>query len=548
MQSCSKCKRDFSISEFDLDFYRKISVPSPSFCPDCRSQRRMIFRNERHLYNRPCDLCSKNFLSIFHKDVVFPVYCHACWWSDKWDARDYGREYRAGISFFQQIEELFNKVPHLGIVSSHCENSDYVNHTNYSKNCYLIFGCHADENCYYCWRTHDSLECLDCAQVDKSQYCYECVDCDECYRLFFSQDCSHCSNSAFLYDCKGCSDCYFSAGLRNKQYCIFNKQYSREEYEKTVQNFNLGSQQSLALAKEKFADFIKNYPRKATYVQNSENVSGDHIINSQNTFSSFNVKNTQDGAYLESCEDLKDALDCTFSGWPAELAYEGISAGCVNSYNTKFCIGSWSCNNIEYCDSCHHSKELFGCMSLRQKNEYCILNKQRTEAEYQELKQKIIADMTRNQEYGEFFPGKISPFAYNESIANEYFPLNKEEALAQGLKWQEEDKKDYLPATYQLPDNIEQIPDTVIKEVLACEKCSKNYKIIASELEFYRKSQLPVPQLCFGCRHQARMDKRNPRHLWQRNCSQCQNPIETTYSPNRPEKVYCEKCYEAAIY
>lgn len=548
MQNCSQCKSDFVIDKFALDFYEKIQVPQPTFCPDCRSQRRMIFRNERHLYNRPCDLCAKNFLSIFHQNVAFPVYCYSCWWSDKWDARDYGIEYNSNVSFFQQIQELFNKVPHLGIVSSHCENSDYVNHTNYSKNCYLIFGCHGDENCYYCWRVHDSLECLDCAQVDKSQYCYECVDCDECYQLTFSQDCSHCSNSGFLYDCKGCKDCYFSAGLRNKQYCIFNKQYSKEDYEKVLQSLNLGSQQGLKLAKQKFAEFIKSYPRRATYLQNSENVSGDHIINSQNTFSSFNVKNIQDGAYLESCEDLKDAMDCTFSGWPAELVYEGISAGCVNSYNTKFCIGSWSCSNIEYCDSCHHSKELFGCISLRQKNEYCILNKQYSVEEYTALKAKIIADMKQNKEYGEFFAASISPFAYNESIANEYFPLSKEEALTKGYMWRQEDKKDYLPATYKLPDHIQQIPETIATEILACEKCSKNYKIIGSELQFYRKFQLPVPSLCFGCRHQERMDKRNPRHLWQRNCSKCQTQIETTYSPERPEKIYCEKCYQEAMY
>ena len=34
--------------------------------------------------------------------------------------------------------------------------------------------------------------------------------------------------------CNGCRDCFGCAGLRKKQYCIFNKQYTKEEYEKLV--------------------------------------------------------------------------------------------------------------------------------------------------------------------------------------------------------------------------------------------------------------------------------------------------------------------------
>lgn len=153
--------------------------------------------------------------------------------------------------------------------------------------------------------------------------------------------------------------------------------------------------------------------------------------------------------------------------------------------------------------------------------------------------------MQQNKAYGEFFPGKISPFAYNETVANEYFPLNKDEALANGFRWKEEDKKDYLPATSQIADNIKDISDEITKEILACANCSKNYKITGPELAFYRKFNLPAPQLCFGCRHQARMNKRNPRKLFKRNCSNCQAAIESPYAPERPENVYCEKCYLA---
>lgn len=548
MKTCGKCKNNFEITSRDQVFYDKIKVPEPTLCPECRNQRRMSFRNERHLYQRKCDLCAKFFLSIYEANRAFPVYCYDCWWSDKWDAQSFGQTYDGSRSFFEQLKELFNKIPHLGIVTAYCENSDYANYTNYSKNCYLVFGCHAAEDCYYGWRMHDGLQCVDCLQIDKSKYCYDCVDCNECYSLFFSQDCNHCNDSAFLYDCKSCQDCLFSAGLRNKQYCIFNKQYSKEEYEKEKRKFDLGSHKSLLFAQEKFKKFLQNYPRRATFVINSENVTGDHIINSKNVYLGFNIKNIHDGAYLESCEDVKDAMDSTFCGWPAELNYEGISAGCVHAYNCKFCDTSWSNTNIEYCNSCHHSKELFGCFGLHRKNEYCILNKQYAPSEYAELKKQIINDMISRKEYGEFFPLNVSPFAYNETVANDYYPLSEKEALAQGFTWKKSNPKEYQPQKCNIADHIRDIPDSITKEILACENCRKNYKVIVQELQFYQKFNVPIPRNCFHCRHQGRMNQRNSRQLYQRECSKCTSVIQTTYTPERPEKVYCEKCYLQEVY
>ncbi|MFA6918089.1 MAG: zinc-ribbon domain containing protein [Candidatus Gracilibacteria bacterium] len=554
METCSKCKTSFEITLQDRAFYEKIKVPDPTLCPECRDQRRMSFRNERHLYQRKCDLCAKTFLSIYDAGKPFPVYCYDCWWSDKWDALSYAQEYDKSCPFFDQLGELFNKVPHLGIVTGYCENSDYANYTNYSKNCYLVFGCHAAEDCYYGWRMHDGVQCVDCLQIDKSKYCYECVDCDECYELFFSQDCGHCNSSAFLYDCKSCNDCLFSAGLRNKQHCIFNKQYSKEEYETEKRKLDFGSHKGLLAAREKFQKFLKDYPRRATFVINSENVSGDHIINSKNVRQGFNVKNIYDGAYLESCEDLKDAMDSTFCGWPAELNYEGISAGCVNAYNSKFCDTSWSNTNVEYCSYCHHSKELFGCFGLRRKNEYCILNKQYGREEYEKLKAEIVADMRAHREYGEFFPYGLSPFAYNETVANDYYPLTVEAALAKGFRWKESNPKDYRKQSFEIPDHIRDVTDGVVGEILACEKCGKNYKIVQQELEFYRKfgiwsgAGFPIPRWCFNCRHQARMEMRSGRKLWERECAGCGVFVQTTYSPERSENVYCEECYLGRVY
>jgi hypothetical protein len=62
--------------------------------------------------------------------------------------------------------------------------------------------------------------------------------------------------------------------------------------------------------------------------------------------------------------------------------------------------------------------------------------------------------------------------------------------------------------------------------------------------------QIPIPRRCFYCRHDSRINRRNPYKLWHRKCMKegCDNEFETSYDPERPEIVYCEKCYQAEVY
>src|SRR3990167_8842209 len=87
-------------------------------------------------------------------------------------------------------------------------------------------------------------------------------------------------------------------------------------------------------------------------------------------------------------------------------------------------------------EDCHNSNNLFACIGLRNKS-YCILNKQYTKEEYEKLVPRIIEHMNtmpyidkkgRVYKYGEFFTPELSPFAYNETVAQDYFPITEKEA------------------------------------------------------------------------------------------------------------------------
>ena len=227
-------------------------------------------------------------------------------------------------------------------------------------------------------------------------------------------------------------------------------------------------------------------------------------------------------------QDLKDTYDSNVVFIGTELIYNSQSI-CLNCFQVRCCNFSWNISFSDYCDFCHYSKNLFGCEGLKRK-EYCILNKQYSKEDYEALVPKIIEQMRATGEWGEFFP--YSVFAYNETLAQEYFPLIKEEALNRGYSWKEVEAREF----------------TAVPGGKACTSCGKVFKCIQKELGFYKNMKLPEPDECHDCRHKARMAQHNPRQLWKRNCMKCQKEIETSYSPERPELVYCEKCYLETVY
>ena len=116
-----------------------------------------------------------------------------------------------------------------------------------------------------------------------------------------------------------------------------------------------------------------------------------------------------------------------------------------------------------YCDNCYSCHHCFGCTQLKSKS-YCIFNKQYSEAKYNELVPKLITHMQKSGEWGEFFPYDLSPFCYNETMAHEYFPLTKEEALERGFRWRERDEREYRPATATLSDSINEVDESICNE------------------------------------------------------------------------------------
>ena len=541
-KQCRNCSKNFSILDDDRKFYGKVNVPEPTICPICRQQRRLAFRNEINLYTKKCDFTGKDIISMYSPDKPYKIYDQEVWWSDKCDPYMFGREFDFNKTFFEQFTDLQKYVPRMSLNCIGNENSYFSNYTFRNKDSYLIFTADFNENCYYGRFSDKNFHCADFDFTFDSTACYEVMDMYGGNTCMFSQKCHGSSDLLFCYNMRNCHSCIFCANLRNKDHFIFNKQVSKEEFEKFKKELDLGSYENLQKALGKMHEFLNTQPRKYLEIVQCENSIGDYLESSKNARICFDSYNLEDVAYVSHLYNAKDCYDWDFIANKSELCYEMVS--CAHQlFNCKFCMNCWDGNNdITYCDLCLGSKNCFGCVGLR-KGKHCILNKQYSEEEYKNLVPKIIEYMKRTGEWGEFFPINTSPFYYNESVTFEYFPLTKEQALKKNYKWKDQDEKEFKKQTYKIPDSIKEIPDSILEEILACEDCGKNFKIVKQELAFYKETNISIPRKCFNCRHKRRMALRNPRILFDRKCGKCGASIKTTYPNSNPAPVYCEKCY-----
>ncbi|MCM2339231.1 MAG: hypothetical protein NDI62_02115 [Burkholderiales bacterium] len=563
---CQNCKNDFIIEPEDFNFYEKIKVPPPTFCVECRRQRKAVWRNERSLYKRNCDLCNKNIFSVYPEKSIFPVYCYDCWVSDKWDVGKYSEDLDFSKPFFEQFKNLSNKVPHYALYNINAKRSDYCNISADLKDCYLIFGSWYSENCSYGDSVLESKDSFDNLWITKCDNCFYLVDCENCYKTLFSQECDSCIDSWFLFNCRNCSNCLFCSNLQNKQCCVFNKQLTKEEFDNFKKSFleNL-SIDELKKAKGKFEEFKIKTIRRFMIGKNYVNSTGNFIRNSKNIKKSFFIHDDENIKYgFRSVLSQKDSFDIWgCSG--GEMAYESLNV----DYSSRvfFTLHSWHLLDSVYSIDIKQSSFLFGCYGLKNKN-YCILNKQYSKEQYEELLPKIIQHMNDMPyidskgiiyKYGEFFPPGLSPFSYNETVAQDYFLLTKDEAQKQGYKWKDLEIKNYkiTKQTKDLPSKIEDVDDSILEDIIECqhdqkcnEGCTQAFRIIKPELQFYKNMGLPLPILCPNCRYHEYFKLRNPIKLWHRKCmkTDCTNEFETSYSPDRPEIVYCERCYQQTVY
>lgn len=579
---CQNCKKDFIIEPDDFDFYEKIKVPPPTFCPECRAERRAVFRNERKLFKAKDVFTDETIFSLYPDEVGNHSTTEGHWFGDKFDAMEYSRDYDFSRPFFEQFFEFKKEVPVFSLRVEFMVNSPYSANATALKNSYLCFNSNNSEDCMYSNAIDFSRDCIDNSHVSHSERCYECFWIEKCYQCRYTIMSGDNRNLWFCRDCIGCNDCFGCANLRKSSYCIFNKQFSKEEYFNELQKMQLDRHSSLEKIRQEVKKIWQKFPVRYNQGIRNYNSYGSYVTNCRNVKDSFLIR---EGENMRYCQYLqvpknKDCYDAFAWGANMELHYETCLSG-GNSFNIKFSDNCWpNCKNLEYCAHLFSSSDCFGCVGLKKK-QYCIFNKQYEKEKYFEMVGKIKRHMDEMPyfdkkgnvyKYGEFFPIEHSQFGYNNSTAVQYFPMTKEEAKENGYPWIEVQRGEYVitKKVSELPDSIDKIGREILKEVIECESCKNPFRILENEFLFYKKENLPIPAMCHDCRFERRIADRLKFKLYERPCmcsgekdvtenykntiehfhgnKPCAEKFKTGYNPDGPEIVYCERCYQQEVY
>jgi hypothetical protein len=551
-RKCQQCGGTFEIFQEDIDFYKKLRVPPPKLCPLCRKKRRFA-----HLMRVPKffkKLCQapghrEEVITVFPPTSPHKIFDFSYWYSDLWEAADFAKEYDFSKDFFSQFKTLFFDVPHIPLEHDpFAINSDYTVGGTGAKNVYYSGMGFRSENIMYCFDCRYCRDLVDCNTMTNSELCYNSIDSYNCNRCISIVECGECMDSTFLYNCKNCHHCFLSANLRNKSYVFRNQQLTKNDYDKKIATIDLNNRNIFKNYLQIFkTEIINKSLHRALKNINTYKSFGDGLKNCNKcyfVFRSENLENIRFGDNMVNTHDSMDVVNMAYS----EQIYETVLN--VRGSENKFSMYLRNCSYIEYSSECHNCHYCFGCVGLKNK-EFHIFNRAFQESDYWNTVDRIKTKMLEAGEYREFFPVRLGLMPYQSSTAQKYFPLEKQEAERLGVSWYDEPEPN-IPEGIELltaPDDIlvdiNEVSDDIVGKAVMCELTKNPFRIIKSELDFYRRMKLPPPTKHPWQRMQERTQLERSIWLYPFKCPKCNKDSFTVYPPEKQKelKIYCEECY-----
>lgn len=552
-RSCLDCKKNFNLEEKDITFFKIIRSPAPKLCPECRQRNRLAFANYSNIYKRKCNVPGHSEIMISPVAPIMPwiTYDHETYYSDKWDPFSYGRDIEENKTFLDQFLSLLKVVPIAGVRrGANSINCDFSFYGKDMKDCYYLFGGRRSEDVMYSSSIYDSRHIVSSYFTRKDDLAFENIITDGCYKNLYAYFSSSCVECDFIIDCRNCQNCFGCVNLRNKSYCWFNEQLSREEYLKKREEIDLGSQKVNREYQTKFWNFVKTNPIRATRILKSENCIGNDIKESKNLYNvcqADNCENVRHSAF--AVMSLKDSMDVNHTGGNSEKLYYCQNAG-TKSSNIKFSFSVKESLDCEYMFFCNNCQNCFGCAGLKNAS-FCIFNKKYEPKEYWKLVDKIKIKMLEEGIYGEFFPMSFSPIAYNSSFSQIIYPMTEDEAKNRGLFWQPDIDVDITNLktikASDMPDNISEATEKICDLVIIGEKSGKPFRLIKREIDFYKQNKIPLPVDTPYQRMLERFKILNNFKIVSENCDKCNKQIESAYKKADGFRPYCEDCFRAEI-
>ncbi len=286
-------------------------------------------------------------------------------------------------TFFQEFQRLLDKTPKR---PEQIYNSiDCIgNYIHNSKNLQYCFDCAKCTDGIYLFDSSSVDSSVDCDYAVECQLCYECVDPFKCFNCSYLEYCSNMRDSDFSIWCMNCNDVFGCVLLRNKSFCIFNRQFTEDEYRKRVAVYRTWPPEKILAEIEKLRN---RFPLTQTNSAHNENSDfGDFVHYCKNCYMSFDAAYDENCAYVYDTFHCKSVIDATYE-FKDDLVYQAVDS--ISIFNSNFIVNSKNCSDSNYIFDCANVKNSLGCVGLANV-EYCILNRQFTKEEYEKKSLEII--------------------------------------------------------------------------------------------------------------------------------------------------------------
>jgi hypothetical protein len=287
--------------------------------------------------------------------------------------------------FIDQFKSLKQSYPIYPSHNLRCVNSDFGDYLASCKNAYYCFDDAECTNITYIYDSFKAVNCCDGDYVVESENCYNCVDTVQSYNSTHLNYCVRIYDSHFCYNCNDSNNLFGCVNLKYQKYCIFNKKYTESSYFENIRELLKSDPEDILNRMNKINS---SFPVTVSHVNNSQNCDfGNQVFFSKNLYLCFDSSHSEDSAYLydshhnSNCYDLNQSFHCEFS-------YE-----CTDCARLNRCYHMIDCEDMfdsGFCNRCSNSNHLLGCIAL-DKKQYCILNKQYSQKDYEENISRITA-------------------------------------------------------------------------------------------------------------------------------------------------------------
>ncbi|MBI4096389.1 MAG: hypothetical protein HY425_01595 [Candidatus Levybacteria bacterium] len=289
--------------------------------------------------------------------------------------------------FFTELQRIILSQPKLPVAVVNCENCIFCNEVYNSKNLSYCFDTYSTSDSFYLFDSFMCATCGDCDYAVESEFCYESVDPYKAFNCNYLEYCDNIRDSEYCYKCSG-NNLFGCVNLKNKSFCIFNRQLTESEYnEKIIKFKSLPPEKILAIVEK----LKKRFPLTQTIAQDNENTTyGNYIHFDKNCYLCFDAAHDENCSYLYDSFHNKTSYDLTYVAVGTELSYQAVDSATL--FNCNFCMHDSNCQDSSYLFSCFNVKNSLGCVGLKNK-EYCILNRQFTKEEYEKISREIFTQL-----------------------------------------------------------------------------------------------------------------------------------------------------------